>query len=301
MIKRAFKWTLIVIGALVVIVVIVVAGMMSGTSRKMNKKWDIQPAAIALPTDSASLARGMQRARILCLDCHGEGFGGRDFMSDPAIGRIDAHNLTGGKGGIGGKYTDADWVRAIRHGITREGRPLLVMPSGDFHNMSEQDLAELIAYMKTIPPVDREWQEKPELTPMAKVLAAMGAFGTILAAEKIDHDAGYKEAPPSGPTAEYGAYLVSVFGCTHCHGEKLNGGKSPEPNSPIAPNITPGGNMGVWSDEAFQTAMTTGWTPDGKQLSEYMPWKATAHMSSGELTAVYNYLMSLPAAEDAMK
>jgi mono/diheme cytochrome c family protein len=167
--------------------------------------------------------------------------------------------------------------------------------------MSEQDLAEVIAYIKTIPPVDKEWRETPEISPMAKALAAMGAFGTYLAAEKIDHSAGFKDAPPAGPTKEYGAYLVSVFGCMHCHGLELNGGKSPEPHSPIAPNITPGGNIGYWSKEAFHVALTTGWTPDGKQLSEYMPWKATANMSADELTAVYDYLMSLSPREDAIK
>jgi mono/diheme cytochrome c family protein len=299
MLRKIIKWTLIVFGALVLIVGIVVFSLVSGTNRKLNKKWTVEPAAIPIPSDSASLARGMQRARILCMDCHGEGFAGRELMNDPAIGKIDAHNLTSGRGGIGGKYTDANWIKAIRHGINKDGRALFIMPSSDFHNMSEQDLAEVIAYIKTIPPIDKEWQVKPEITPMAKVLASLGAFGEYLSAEKIDHSAGFKTAPATGPTKEYGGYLVSVFGCTHCHGLELNGGKSPEPHSPLAPNITPGGNPGKWTNEQFHKALITGWTPDGKQLSEYMPWKATANMTADELTAVYNYLMSLPAKEDA--
>jgi mono/diheme cytochrome c family protein len=172
------------------------------------------------------------------------------------------------------------------------------MPSNDFHHMSERDLSEVIAYIKTIPPVDKEWMEKPNLKPMAKVLAAVGAFGHYLPAEVIDHEAGYEMAPVEAPNSAYGEYLVNVFGCRHCHGMDLNGGPSTIPNSPFSPNITPGGNMASWSEADFSKAMRTGWTPEGKQLSDYyMPWKATMHLSDLEMTAVYNYLKSLPKLE----
>jgi hypothetical protein len=167
--------------------------------------------------------------------------------------------------------------------------------------MSQEHLGEIIAFLKTLPPVDKEWLEEPELKTMTKLLAAVGAFGPYLPAEIIDHTAGYETAPLEGPTSEYGDYLVKVFGCRTCHGMELNGGKDPDPNAPFSPNITPGGNLGNWSRDEFSKAMTTGWTPEGKQMSDYMPWKATKHMSETELAAVYNYLKSLPALETAKK
>lgn len=300
MLKKIVKWTLIVVGALIVILAVIFYSLVSSTNKKMHTTWNIEPASIMIPTDSASLERGMKRAHVLCLDCHGEGFAGRVFVDDPAIGRIDAHNLTPGKGGIGHKYSDVDWIRAIRHGVNKEGRPLFIMPSNDFHHMSERDLSEVIAYMKTIPAVDKEWLEEPQMKPFAKALAALGAFGDFLPVEKIDHQAAYEMAPPEEPNSEYGDYLVNVFGCKHCHGAQLNGGPGAAPHSPFSPNLTPGGRLGKWSNAEFHKAMRTGWTPEGKQLSEsYMPWKATQNMSDLELTAVYEYLQSLPKLSEA--
>ena len=52
-----------------------------------------------------------------------------------------ATNLTAGTGGVGAAYTAADYERAIRHGIDREGRPLMIMPSLDFSHLTDQDVA----------------------------------------------------------------------------------------------------------------------------------------------------------------
>jgi cytochrome c553 len=131
------------------------------------------------------------------------------------------------------------------------------------------------------------------------VLASVGAFGTFIAAEEIDHAAAFKMAPEEGPTKEYGGYLVDVFGCRHCHGMDLNGGKAPDPNSPFSPNITTGGAFGSWSQLEFDKAMRTGQTPDGRQLSYFMPWQATKNMSDENLQAVYAYLKSIPKLETA--
>ncbi len=298
MVKKILKWVAIVIGSVVVLVAAVALAIILSTNNRMTKKYDLQPAAIQLPSDSASVARGMQFARVQCTDCHGDNLAGKVIIDDPAIGRIDAHNLTPGKGGIGGKYTDVDWVRSIRHGVNPEGRALMIMPSDIYHNMSERDLADVIAYLKTLPPVDNVVMEKPDIKPFAKILVAMGAFGEVWHAEHIDHQAGYPVAPAEAPNAEYGEYMVDIIGCRHCHGIEMNGAPGAVPHSPFAPNLTPGGPIASWSPEEFQKALRTGWTPDGKQLSEvFMPWKATRHMSDEEIAAIYSYLKSLPKME----
>ena len=300
MLKKVIKWTLIVLGSIIIIVAVIIYGLISSSNKKMNKKWEVTPASIPIPPDSASVARGEHLAGVFCMDCHGDQFQGKTMIDDPDIGKIEAHNLTSGKGGVGGKYTDVDWVRAIRHGINKDGRALFIMPANAMHNLCESDVADIVAYMKTIPPVDHVVQERPQITKMAKVLAAIGAFGDVWSAESIDHDAAFEVAPASGPTSEYGEYLVNSIGCRHCHGEQLNGGKSPEPHAPFVPNLTPGGDLGTWSNEQFTKVLRTGWLPNGRQLSpQYMPWKATSRMSDDEITAIYEYLKKLPKLETA--
>lgn len=300
MLKKIIIWLGIFIGFIIIALAMTVLVLKNKTEKGMEKIYTVEPEKIIIPTDSISIKAGKQWAHTLCADCHGgDSFEGKKFFSDPKLGTIYTPNLTAGVGGVGSKYSDHDWVRAIRHGIKPDGTPIIIMPSKDFHNMSEEHLGQLIAYIKTVPPVDKTHPSEPELKPMAKILAAVGAFGTFFAATKIDHSEKFETAPLPGPTVEYGNYLVDVFGCNHCHGEQLNGGKDPDPNAPFAPNITPGGDFGYWGFEGFKTAMRTGQTPNGRQLSYYMPWQATKNMSDENLEAVYNYLKSLPALETA--
>jgi mono/diheme cytochrome c family protein len=293
-------WLLIIIGIIVIVIVVTVYFLSTKTDKSLSKVYNIEAEQVTIPSDTFSIEMGRRFAHILCADCHGgDSFAGKAFFSDPKLGTINSANLTSGKGGIGGTYTDADWIRAIRHGIRKDGTPIIVMPSKDFQNMSEEHLGQVIAYIKTIPPVDKEWNMEPELKTMAKVLASVGAFGVFLAAEEIDHSAPFKKAPAEGPTTAYGEYLVNVFGCRHCHGMELNGGKDPDPNAPFAPNITTGGAFGSWSQSEFDLVMRTGQTPDGRQLSYFMPWQATKNMSDENLQAVYAYLRSIPELESA--
>ncbi|MBM3437494.1 MAG: c-type cytochrome [Bacteroidetes bacterium] len=300
MLRKIFKWFFICIGILILIIVIAVFVLKSNADKRINKSYSITPQKIKIPDDSASHERGGYLAHVLCAECHGgSSFAGMNIFDDPKIGRVNSPNLTRGLGGIGSDYSDEDWVRVLRNGIKPDGKGVFVMPSADFNAMSASDLGSIIAYMKTIPPVDKEWERKSELTVFGKVLLAVGAFGNILAAETIDHTARAEEAPQAGPTEEYGNYMVKIFGCRTCHGINLNGGKDPNPKAPFAPNLTRGGLSGKWNLVEFRTAMRTGKTPDERQLSDFMPWKAMTNMSDDDLEAVYRYLHSLPDLQTA--
>jgi mono/diheme cytochrome c family protein len=223
---------------------------------------------------------------------------GTHFFNDPTLGVIDSPNLTSGKGGRGGQYTDIDWIRSIKHGVKPNGHATFVMPAVDYNKLDDEDLGEIIAYLKSLPPVDNEMQTVPQLTAFAKILNSVGAFGDVFSAEVIDHKAPSAIAPPEGATVEYGSYLVDVFGCRTCHGEKLNGGKNPNPNAPFSPNLTRGGNPGNWTNEQFRNTMRTGMTPEGKSLDDYfMPWTGLASMTDDNLDAVFFYLQSQPKLE----
>lgn len=78
-------------------------------------------------------------------------------VDDPALGVIIGPNLTRGAGGVGGGLSDADFERAIRHGIAPDGRRLVFMPSSEYQYMSDEDLGAAVAYVRSVPPVDRSF------------------------------------------------------------------------------------------------------------------------------------------------
>ena len=115
---------------------------------------------------------------MLCTDCHGRDLGGEEFFTaDDGAGTLWAPNLTSGKGGIGGAYTDADWLRALRHGIRPNGENLIIMPAEFYTTIDLNDLADMIAYLKTLPPVDREIPVRA-LAFMPKVMLGLGVIPT---------------------------------------------------------------------------------------------------------------------------
>lgn len=295
--RKALKWTGIVLGGLVALVVLVVAGILVSTGLRLNRTYDIQPEAVAIPTDAAAIERGRNRTARYCMGCHGEDLSGSVIFDDPSLGLIEASNLTSGQGGVGRAYDDADWVLAIRHGVGADGKPLVIMPAGDFYYFSGGDLGEIIAYVKSVPPVEGETAEYT-LTPMARIGIAIGAFRGVLHAETIDHTGPRPAAPALGVTLAYGGYLVNTGGCRMCHGVELSGGDPPNPESPPGLNLTPAGELGFWTEEDFINTLRTGLTPGGRQLNpRFMPWDSIAKHSDDELKAIWLYLRSLPALE----
>jgi cytochrome c553 len=285
--KKALKWTGIGLGAILTLIVLVVAGLYLNAELRLNKTYNVSVEAVSIPADPAAIERGRHWAAVYCADCHGDNMAGTVKFDDPAIGHIEALNLTTGSGGAGAEYTDTDWVRALRHGLNPEAKPMLGMPSGDYYNLSDTDLGDIIAYIKSVPAVDAEMQD-PELTPMGRVLLAAGAFGDIIEAEKINHSA-VRPTPVSPAVSEaYGEYLSKTSGCKTCHGADLSGGKDPDPSAPPAPNLTPGGEFKGWAEAEFMLAART-------RTSKFMPWKSLGQMTDDELKALWLYLKSMPA------
>ena len=91
--------------------------------------------------------RGKHLATISgCNGCHGANYQGKDFINEAPIGYVPAPNLT--PAGPVANYTDEDWVKAIRHGIAKDGRVMVIMPSNHYSAYGDDDLAELISYLK---------------------------------------------------------------------------------------------------------------------------------------------------------
>ena len=109
-------------------------------------------------------------------------------------------------------WTDGEIVRAIREGVDHGGRTLVIMPSQVYRNFSDADVQALVAYLRSQPAVDN-----PQPARNLNVLAAL-FLGTGMFPISAQPPAGSVAAPPAGPTAAYGKYLISsVGGCADCH------------------------------------------------------------------------------------
>ena len=282
--KKVLIWVGAILGGLVGLLTVL------GTVLRVNKTYDIEVAAVAVPTDPESIARGRHivESYALCVECHGENLEGDILDENPVFGTFAPPNLTSGRGGIVGTYTDIDYVRAIRHGVGREGKGLFIMPSQHFNEISDEDLGEIIAYLKNLPPVDNEVELK--LGPLARIIALLEP--DFFPARIIDHDAIRPPSTARGVTAKYGEYLT--FMCNACHGEQYSGGTVPgESSAPKAPNLTQL-TQGGWSEGGFIEAMRTGVTPGGRELDEeFMPWDRFANMTDDDIKAVWLFLASL--------
>lgn len=271
------------------------AGVYGITSVQLSRDYDVPVAPLTIAYDSASVERGRHVAIAIakCVDCHGADFGGKVIVEDPGLGRIVAPNLTSGVGGIA-NYTDVDLVRAIRYGVRPDGKPLVFMPSYEYVYLTDADLAAVVAYLRSLPPVDRTWPGS-QIGLMARLLYVAGRLDALVPAAMIDREEMRPDSVVPGPTAEYGAYLSMVGGCSGCHGPGLSGGRIPgtPPDFPPATNITPAG-IGSWSEEDFFVALREGRRPDGSTIDPRMPWAYTAQMTDDEIRALWLYLRMVP-------
>ena len=293
--KKIFKWIGIVLGLLVGLMIVAAAVLYFMGNARLNRTYDFPPSDIVLPTDEASLEFGRHRAESLCQGCHGEDLSGvNNWFDGGPLGTIDSANLTAGDGGVGKEYTsDEDYVRAIRHGVDPEGKPLFMPAVVSTSNLSDEDLGAIIAYVKTVPPVDHKTNGQ-KFTPLAKILLVLGVLPQM-PVETVSHET-QVTAPEVGVSAEYGKYMVDTNDCRLCHGKELNGGPFPDPTKKkISPNLTLGGEVAFWTEEQFINTIRTGETPSGHQLDpEFMPWKDYRLLYDDELKAIFIYLQSLP-------
>jgi mono/diheme cytochrome c family protein len=261
------------------------------SDRRLTEKFDMVLTTVVVPDDTAAIEWGghLVNAVTGCQDCHGPGLAGT-VMSDDAAAVIVAPNLTPGRGGVGAELTDADWVRAIRHGVRSDGSSLLVMPSYAYARLSDRDLGAMVAYLKTLQPVDHELPAF-RLRPLGRALVAAGAFNDEFVARKIAAEARYEEVEP-GLSLEYGEYLATIGGCISCHRPDLKGGPAGPPEAPPAADISPAA-LASWDQADFFRAMREGRRPDGSEISEFMPWPVMKQMKDEELNAIWLYLQSV--------
>lgn len=291
MFKKILKISGIVLGSIIGLIALFYTKVYIGTEARINKRYDITAQALPIRYDSTSYELG---GRLVvakgCTDCHGEDLGGKIFIDDPALGLLVAKNLTYGKGGLPSTYDEYDWTLALKHGVRRNMKPLLLMPSHEFTRFSDEDVSAIISYASRVPNVDRELP-KHNLGPVARILTDLGDL-PLLPAEMINHESQSMKLVKQEVSIDFGKYLS--IACEGCHRSDMKGGAPIAPGFPVVANITSSGNPGKWTEEQFIHTLRTGQTPEGKQLNpKEMPWTMTKAYTDVELKALYVYLNSL--------
>lgn len=291
--RRASRWLLRGVGAIVAVVLIVAVTVYVLSERRLARTYPAHEYPLTLAADSATLAHGARLATLRgCRDCHGDHLAGRVLVDDPMFGRLVTANLT--RGGRGAVLTPADWERAVRHGVRRDGTSLVVMPSNEFASLTDDDLAAIASYAASLQPVTTPLPIT-RLGPLARLLFVVGKLDAVAPAALVKPAATHLRSIVAEPTARYGEYLVA--GCRGCHGDGLSGGPIPGPGGRPARNITPDSATGIgsWSEADLARVLRTGRLPDGTMLdSAAMPIPVTRQFDDVELEAIYAYLRTVP-------
>jgi mono/diheme cytochrome c family protein len=288
-------------GVLVAVIMLVAGSVYAITESRFAKTYEVPKLALSVPgpSDTEAMARGKHLAVTRgCLECHAENGAGRLFIDEMPVMQLRPPNIT--PGGRVKTYSAADWERAIRHGVHPDGTPILFMPVEDYRMMADDDLADLIGYLKTLPAVEND-PGPSTIGPVGRVLYLLGEL-PLTVADHLDHAAQVPPAPTRGPTSEYGKYLA--YTCTGCHGAGFSGGPIPgvPPDWPPAGNLTQGGALGSYDLGQFLTVMRTGKTPKGHQINPgHMPWKQLGQLGDDELEGLFHYLKTVPAKPDGSR
>jgi mono/diheme cytochrome c family protein len=257
--------------------------------------------------------RGLYLAKAAgCVGCHTEdkkdaaSFAGGRALKTP-FGTFYGPNITPDpKAGIG-RWSEADFVRAMRHGQRPDGSNYFpAFPYPSFTRIVDRDLHDLWAYLRTLPPSSRSNQPHELAFPYGwRPLVTMWKW-IFFRPGPVD-DSGLT------PAIARGRYLVQALGhCGECHTPRnflgavkddraLAGGEMA--NGKRIPNLTPT-RLKSWTDAELKEFLLTGATPDGDAASETMDEvirNTTSQLTSTDLQALIAYLRSLPALPDERK
>ena len=274
--KRLLKWVGIVAVGLASLLAALVAYVLIASQVMLDRTYPKGPDPIQAATGPAAIARGRHLAAIgLCMDCHGADLAGRPF--DVPGSNVYARNLTA----LTASFSDADFDRAIRHGVRPDGKSVVVMPSNNFANLSDDEVASIIAYLRSLP-VRGAVSPAPSLGLLVRLGLVTGQYRTVAATVA----AGPPPPIALGRPYEDGRHLARTI-CAVCHGADLAG--MPPGSFLPTPNLL---IVGSYDRVAFHTLMRTGKATGGREVG-YMSRIARAYFNDftdEEIDELYDYL-----------
>ncbi|WP_454645694.1 c-type cytochrome [Bradyrhizobium liaoningense] len=268
-------------------------------------------AASAIPARAPDLANGEVMFNAGgCASCHAVPnqpdrlrLGGGVAIKSP-FGTFYAPNISPDPNDGIGKWTDADFVNAVMHGVSPSGQHYFpAFPYPSYQHARREDVLDLFAYLKTLPAVAGKVRDHEVSFPF-DIRRNIGIWKFLF----MDGKPFVADASKS-PQWNRGAYLVNSFGhCAECHsprnalggiisGERFAGGPNPEGEGWV-PNITQK-RLGEWSTKDLAYFLKTGELPDGDSAGGAMTRviKNTSQLPDQDLAAMAEYLKSLPPVD----
>jgi len=241
----------------------------------------------SIPADAESIERGRHLARTRgCFGCHGPQLEGADFTEQwQTGGRTIAPNLA-----VHARKHDAVALEAaIRQGIGSDGRALWSMPSYNFARLTDEDLAALIAFLRSAPVVESELP-KPWLGWKTRLQIAMGEEGHM--ADWVAEVPSLRADSAVDPVLARGEYMAMTT-CNECHGLDLRGAIHPDGSTPDLAIVA------AYTEADFRRLMKEGIGIGGRADLGLMTLVATdrfAALTEQELLDLYAYLQTLADA-----
>ncbi len=271
---------------------------------------DLPPVAAAPRTPAELAARGEYLTRAgNCMACHtdrgGAPWAGGRALATP-FGTVYAGNLTpDARTGLGA-WTDDDFWRALHHGRSRDGRMLYpAFPYTHYTRITRADADAMYAFLRTVPPVDRENTPHALRWPYS-TQAALAVWRAL-----YFRPGGHREEAARGADWNRGAYLVQGLGhCSACHSARnawgasevldLSGGMIPM-QAWYAPSLASPAQAGVaqWDDADIVQLLRTGRAPQASTLGPMaeVVRHSTQHLEDTDLRAMAVFLKSVPQVD----
>lgn len=203
-----------------------------------------------------------------------------------------------------GRWSEADFIRAVREGKSPGGELFPAFPFTSFTKMTDADVKDLWAYMRSVPAVATA--SKPHDVSFPFNLRFLQVFWKML----FFTPGRFEPDPAKSAEVNRGAYVVQALGhCGECHTPRnsLGGvradmayaGVAKGPDGHLVPNITPDAETGVgkWSNGDIADVLSSGMTPDGDFVGGAMAEvvrNTTGKLTKADVAAVVAYLKSLP-------
>jgi Cytochrome c len=302
----------ILLGAFLVLIVVAVAAI----SLSIGWRPFLGPKARPLTSRKFDATpQRLERGRYIfnsaagCVDCHSpHDLNGQDHVVlsgmqgsgevmpfDDLPGRVVASNITPDPQTGAGTWTDDQLARAIREGIGHDDRALFpLMPYQHYRTMSDEDLASVVVYIRTLSPVHHELPKTEIISPVKYLIRS--------APEPVTTPV---SAPDRANRVQWGAYAVNMAGCVDCHtpmdrgqplpGMDFAGGHvfSGAWGKTVSANITPDASGISYYDEAlFIQVMRTGYVK-ARRLDTLMPVEEFKGLTDDDLKAMFAYLRTL--------
>jgi cytochrome c553 len=252
----------------------------------------------------------------LCVDCHSRrdgnywsaplvpgtlGEGGEAFTQAQGFpGKFYARNISPSHLS---NWTDGEIYRTVTTGVNKDNKAIFsVMPWDNYGKMDPEDIKDIVAYIRSLPPQTNEPPKSEADFPMNFIM------------NTLPHKASAGKRPPLSDTLAYGAYIVNACACGVCHtkqekgkitGESFAGGFEfgfPDGSKAFSANITPDKETGIgnWNETAFINKFKQYADSNYKPIKiktgdpqTVMPWTMYAGMDSTDIKAIYTYLKTL--------